>query len=155
MKKPDPAVARRSTRQRRLIHEAVRGTDEHPTAEWVYQAVRRVLPRVSLGTVYRNLQVLVAQGDLRSWTRGGRTRYDADLEPHDHFACDRCGLLLDIPKPKPSRPLPAERKLKARGFQVWGRVLEYHGLCRSCRRSIKTGGGESWASSTTPRPTRT
>ena len=126
--------ARRSTRQRRHIHEAVRGTDSHPTAEWVYETVRRVVPRISLGTVYRNLQVLVAEGELRSWTRGGRTRYDADLDPHDHFACDRCGLLMDIPRL--TRPLPAERRLKARGYQVLGRVLEFHGLCRSCRRGI-------------------
>jgi Fe2+ or Zn2+ uptake regulation protein len=145
--------ARRSTNQRRLIHEAVRGTDSHPTAEWVYEAVRRALPRISLGTVYRNLRVLVAQGELGSWTRGGRTRYDADLEPHDHFTCDRCGLLLDIPRW--NRSFPAERRLKARGFQVQGRVLEFHGLCRNCRRGIQTRGDESWPSSQTPRPTRT
>lgn len=149
------APARRSTRQRRLIHEAVRGTDAHPTAEWVYEAVRRTLPRISLGTVYRNLQVLVAQGELRSWTRGGRTRYDADLKPHDHFACDRCGLLLDIPRE--ARALPGERRLRARGYHIAGRVLEFHGLCRSCRRTIliKEEERESWQSSPRPRPTRT
>lgn len=149
------APPRRSTRQRRLIREAVRSTDSHPTAEWVYEAVRRSLPRISLGTVYRNLQVLVAQGELKSWTRGGRTRYDADLEAHDHFTCDACGLLLDVPRL--NRPLPAERRLKARGHQVRGRVLEFHGLCRNCRRghSSKRKGDESWPSSQTPRPTRT
>ena len=127
-----PLTPRRSTRQRRLIYEAVMGTDVHPTAEWVYEVVRQSLPRISLGTVYRNLQVLVAEGRLKSRTRGGRTRYDADLAPHDHFACDRCGLLMDIPPL--AQALPAERKLKARGYQIHGRVLEFHGLCRSCRR---------------------
>src|SRR5262245_23924240 len=126
-------VPRRSTRQRRLVYEAVMGTDTHPTAEWVYEAVRRVLPRVSLGTVYRNLQVLVGEGRLKSFTRAGRTRYDGDLEVHDHFSCDRCGLLMDIPRA--AEALSSERRLKAKGYVVSERVLEYHGLCRSCRPS--------------------
>ena len=135
MKSPAPPL-RRSTRQRRLVHEAVLATDSHPTAEWVYEAVRRTAPRVSLGTVYRNLQVLVAQGKLRSFTRAGRTRYDGDLAPHDHFSCDGCGRLVDIPRA--DEALPAEQLLRAKGYAVAGRTLEFHGLCRSCRRGIKT-----------------
>ncbi len=107
-------------------------TNSHPTAEWVYSAVRRDLPRVSLGTVYRNLQVLVEEGKLKSFVRDGLIRYDADVEPHDHFSCERCGLLLDIPRPAES--LPGERRLKAQGYSISGRTLEYHGLCRKCRR---------------------
>jgi Fe2+ or Zn2+ uptake regulation protein len=132
-------IHRRSTRQRRLVYEAIMATDTHPTAEWVYDAVRRVLPRVSLGTVYRNLQVLVGEGKLRSFTRAGRTCYDGEVEAHDHFSCDRCGLLVDIPRT--AEPLPSERRLKAKGYIVSGRVLEFRGLCRSCRHGIKPGGG--------------
>ena len=124
--------ARRSTRQNRLVLEAVSGTRSHPTAEWVYGAVRRCLPRVSLGTVYRNLQKLVAEGRIRSFERDGRIRYEADLTLHDHFSCDRCGLLMDIPRA--AEVLPAERRLRAKGFAVAGRTLEFHGLCRKCRR---------------------
>lgn len=127
------APARRSTRQRRLVLEAVSGTKSHPTAEWVYEAVRRELPRVSLGTIYRNLQRLVDEGRVRSFVRDGRIRYDADPELHDHFSCDRCGLLMDIPRA--AEALPAEKRLKARGYVVAGRNLEFHGLCRKCRRS--------------------
>ncbi len=129
-----PAVPpRRSTRQRRLVLEAVVGAKSHPTAEWVYDAVRREMPRVSLGTVYRNLQVLAEEGKIRSFERGGRIRYDGDLALHDHFSCDGCGLLLDIPRT--AEALPAERRLKAQGFAIAGRTLEFHGLCRKCRRS--------------------
>ncbi len=131
---PSPAPARRSTRQKRLVLEAVSGTSFHPTAEWVYEAVRRALPRVSLGTVYRNLQRLVDEGRVRSFVRGGRIRYDADLTVHDHFSCDRCGVLMDIPRAP--EVLPAERRLRARGFAVAGRTLEFHGLCRKCRRGL-------------------
>ena len=123
---------RRSTRQRRLVLEAVIETKTHPTAEWVYEAVRRAMPRVSLGTVYRNLQVLVEEGKLKSFVRDGLHHYDADLDPHDHFACERCGMLLDIPRATES--LPGERRLKSQGYLISGRTLEYHGLCRKCRR---------------------
>src|SRR6266536_5829251 len=71
----DMKTAHRSTRQRRLIYEAVAATDTHPTAEWVYAVVRRAMPRVSLETVYRNLSRLVAEGRLKAWARGGSTRY--------------------------------------------------------------------------------
>ncbi len=126
------ATPRRSTRQRRLVLEAVMETKSHPTAEWVYEAVRRALPRVSLGTVYRNLQVLVDEGKLKSFVRDGLIRYDADLTMHDHFVCERCGVLLDIPRATES--LPGERRLESQGYLISGRTLEYHGLCRKCRR---------------------
>lgn len=138
-------VAPRSTRQRRLIYEAVASTDTHPTAEWVYAAVRRAMPRVSLGTVYRNLSRLVAEGRLKAWARGGSTRYDADVSAHDHFLCEACGRLDDLERSR--EPLAAEKKLKARGYAVNERVLEFLGLCRECRRGSKagkTGGEKKW-----------
>lgn len=129
---------RRSTRQRALVYETVAQTDSHPTAEWVYERVRRSMPRVSLGTVYRNLQILVQAGRLRAWTRGRTTRFDADLSAHDHFVCDRCGLLVDLERAEEA--FASQRKLAARGHQVRDRVLEFVGLCRTCRRARKTGG---------------
>lgn len=126
------AVQRRETRQRRLVYTIVAATRSHPTAEWVHGQVRRQMPRVSLGTVYRNLQLLVADGRLRAWTRGRTTRFDADLSPHDHFVCRSCGLLLDLARAP--EVLSTERRLKARGHEVKERVLEYIGVCRNCRR---------------------
>jgi Fe2+ or Zn2+ uptake regulation protein len=134
----EPLPERRNTLQRRLVYEAVAGTHAHPTAEWVYERVRRQMPRVSLGTVYRNLQLLVSEGRLRSWTRDRTTRFDADLDPHDHFSCRRCGLLLDLSRAP--RVFPEERKLRARGHEIEERVLEFVGICRECRRTRKTGG---------------
>jgi Fur family ferric uptake transcriptional regulator len=131
----------RETQQRRVVYEAVASTDSHPTAEWVYESVRRTMPRISLGTVYRNLQRLVADGRLRAWTRGRTTRFDADLSSHDHFACEGCGLLVDLERAEES--FASERKLAARGHQVRDRVLEFIGLCRECRRGGKTGGNRT------------
>jgi Fe2+ or Zn2+ uptake regulation protein len=126
-------VHRRQTRQRRLVYEAVAGSRAHPTAEWVHRQVRRQIPRVSLGTVYRNLQLLVTEGRLRAWTRGRSVRFDADLDAHDHFMCESCGLLLDLDRAPEA--LPTERRLKARGYLVRERILEFVGLCRECRQS--------------------
>jgi len=137
----DVAPARRNTLQRRLVYEAVAETSVHPTAEWVYERVRRQMPRVSLGTVYRNLQLLVTEGRLRSWTRGRTTRYDADLAPHDHFMCRRCGLLLDLERAP--RVFSEERRLRAKGHEIEERILEFVGICRECRRSRKAGGRKS------------
>jgi Fur family transcriptional regulator, peroxide stress response regulator len=127
-----PEVARRETRQRRIVYDTVVSTDVHPTAEWVYERVRRKLPRISLGTVYRNLQVLVTEGRLRAWTRGRSVRFDADLTAHDHFVCEACGLLVDLDRAPEA--LSTEKTLKARGYLVKERILEFVGVCRNCRR---------------------
>lgn len=137
-------VARRETPQRRLVYDAVARTDSHPTAEWVHARVRRAMPRISLGTVYRNLQLLVADGRLRMWKRGRTARFDADLSRHDHFACERCGLLIDLERDEES--FASEKKLRARGHEVRDRILEFVGLCRTCRKAAKTGGGSPWPS---------
>jgi Fe2+ or Zn2+ uptake regulation protein len=126
------SVSRRQTRQRQLVYEAVASTDAHPSAEWVYERVRRQMPRVSLGTVYRNLQLLVAEGRLKAWTRGRATRYDADVLPHDHFVCRACGLLLDIERAPEA--ISSEKRLRAGGHQIDNRILEFIGVCRDCRR---------------------
>jgi Fe2+ or Zn2+ uptake regulation protein len=131
-KKAPGRVSRRQTRQRQVIYEAVLSSRSHPTAEWVYDRVRRRLPKVSLGTVYRNLQLLVSEGQLLVWSRGGAARFDADLSRHDHFVCEACGLLIDLER-FPA-VLPAERTLRARGHEVRDRALDFVGLCRDCRR---------------------
>jgi Fe2+ or Zn2+ uptake regulation protein len=127
-----PPAPRRQTRQRQLVYETVASTDAHPSAEWVHGRVRRQMPRVSLGTVYRNLQLLVAEGRLKAWTRGRTTRYDADVTPHDHFVCRACGLLLDIERAPEA--ISSEKRLRAGGHQIDNRVLEFIGVCRDCRR---------------------
>jgi len=128
-------IVRRQTLQRRVICETVRSSRIHPTAERVYDQVRRRLPRISLGTVYRNLQLLVSEGELRVWSSGGRARFDGDLSDHDHFICEACGLLLDLERP--TAALSTEKRLRARGHEVNDRVLDFIGLCRDCRRRRK------------------
>ena len=78
-------MASRQTRQQEIILEAVRSTMDHPTAAWVYRQARRHLPRISLGTVYRNLKQLAEAGLIREIQAGGQAlRFDGNLGPH-HF----------------------------------------------------------------------
>jgi len=92
----------RNTRQRGVILDILKESHEHPTAEMIYREARRVLPNISLGTVYRNLNFLRDQGALREIrsSEGGSSRFDGADIPHGHFHCVRCNTLLDIPLPE-------------------------------------------------------
>jgi len=121
----------RLTAPRQLILEVVRRTDTHPTAAFVYARVRRRLPRVSLGTVYRNLRRLAAEGLLVERTDEKGLRFDANLTRHDHFTCLACHRIYDVPTPaRRPAPSPATRS----GFEVLEQRTEYFGRCAACRR---------------------
>lgn len=91
----------RNTRQRGVILDILKESCDHPTAETIYREARRVLPNISLGTVYRNLNFLRDQGTVREIQpcEGGSSRFDGTDAPHAHFHCVHCSALLDIPLP--------------------------------------------------------
>lgn len=91
----------RNTRQRGVILDILQESCSHPTAETVYREARRVLPNISLGTVYRNLNFLRDQGAVREIrpSDGGSSRFEGAHTPHAHFHCVHCNALLDIPLP--------------------------------------------------------
>ncbi|MBB6098938.1 Fur family ferric uptake transcriptional regulator [Deinobacterium chartae] len=125
----------RFTKQRQAVLEAVRNTDTHPDAAWVYAEVRKVLPNISLGTVYRSLEALVQEGHLMTIQSAGEaTRYDARTEEdHYHLVCRGCGRIFDTHL----RDVPDFRALLARmpqGFSIDDVLLEFHGTCEDCRR---------------------
>jgi Fur family peroxide stress response transcriptional regulator len=124
----------RLTGPRRVILEVLRGTESHPTAEWVHRLVRRRLPRVSLGTVYRNLRLLVAQG-LAAEIPGPHARFDANMEAHHHFTCLRCGRMLDVDGPLAEPQAAALRgRIAARtGLSITHHRIEFFGRCPQCR----------------------
>ena len=87
----------RNTAQRNRIFEVLKSTDTHPTASWVYDKVREDIPNISLGTVYRNLNVLVDQGMIQKISCGeAEDRFDAVTTPHIHFYCRECGCVSDV-----------------------------------------------------------
>ncbi len=87
----------RLTSQRLLILEHLRGADHHPTAEEVYDKIKKSLPTISLGTVYRNLKYLVANGFIIQLNMGeGKCRFDGNNKCHYHFICRHCSFVHDI-----------------------------------------------------------
>jgi Fe2+ or Zn2+ uptake regulation protein len=129
---PENDPARRDTRQRALVYEIVAASLEHPTAEWVYARARRRIPRISLGTVYRNLQVLAREGRIRALDAWGKTtRYDADLSAHHHFVCTGCGAIRDVPKP-PEEDERLRQLFAIPDFTITGHRLEFEGRCAHC-----------------------
>lgn len=127
----------RETRQRALIYAIVASTETHPTADWVYARARETMPRVSLGTVYRNLQRLAAEGRIRAIDAWGKTtRWDADLSTHYHFLCTECGAIRDVPKPEGEDARLASA-LRVPGFTITGHRVELQGVCASCTASSR------------------
>ena len=121
----------RLTEPRRLILEAVRATDTHPSARMVHRTVRRRLPRVSLATVYRNLRRLAAEGFLLERAGADGLRFDGNTGHHDHFTCVACGRVFDVPA---ASGAGARHRVAARtGFEVLDHRIEFYGLCAGCR----------------------
>lgn len=121
----------RNTKQRQLILELVRSIRGHPTADEIYDAARTKNPRISKGTVYRNLGLLVEEGTLRGYRFAkDPERFDAILMEHSHFFCKRCHKLTDLPLStvdvsKISLP-------QIPGYKVEGHTVLINGLCPEC-----------------------
>ena len=88
-------MPQRFSQQRERIYQTVLESRAHPTAEMVYQQLKPEMPRLSLGTVYRNLQQMAREGRLTELD-GPVTRFDAVTRPHTHFRCRACGAVLDL-----------------------------------------------------------
>lgn len=115
-----------------VILEELRKVDTHPSADEIYALVRKKLPRVSLGTVYRNLEILLENGDIQKVGLGGSyMRYDGNPEKHYHIRCRHCGRINDI-HIKPIDTIEQEIGISS-GYRVDGHELEFTGLCTSCR----------------------
>ena len=122
----------RRTRQLSAVADVVNAAHDHPSAEEVHRRVRRKLPRVSLGTVYRNLQKLAAQHQIRVVQLADRAaRYDGMMEEHDHFMCEQCGTVSDLVRRRSA--WPASPDLGRAGYVVRSHALTFYGLCPKCR----------------------
>ena len=90
-------MALKYSRQREAIKEFMMSRKDHPTADSVYMHIRDEYPNISLGTVYRNLQLLTELGELQKIRVGdGLDHFDADTSLHYHFYCNSCGAVIDI-----------------------------------------------------------
>jgi Fe2+ or Zn2+ uptake regulation protein len=121
------------TKQRQLILDVLRGTDGHPTADTIYEQVRKMMPHISLGTIYRNLRVLIENGEIQELNYGSsHSRFDGNPSDHYHFVCRKCRAVTDL-------DLPLQQEINALAdAAVKGRVdshrLEIYGQCENCCR---------------------
>jgi len=129
--KPDQSIRYRMTKQKRVILDVLKATKTHPTADWVYEKVKKKIPNISLGTVYRNLNILKSQGEIIELCYGkGFSRYDGNASEHYHFTCDSCGKVLDVETPVATGL--DEEVTRMMGVKVERHRLEFYGTCGDC-----------------------
>ena len=122
----------RSTKQRSIMLAKLCSVHDHPTADELYARVRVDLPRLSLGTVYRNLDLLVRQGLVRCIDCAGlQKRFDGNLAPHHHVRCVECGRIGDV---YGDIPLPDFTRMRVDGFTLTGADVLFSGECAQCAR---------------------
>ncbi len=121
------------TKQRRLILEELRSQNNHPTADLIYERVRKKMPKISLGTVYRNLEILTGLGEIQTLElSGSQKRYDGVPHKHYHIRCLHCGRVDDAPI-APLQQLE-DALYEATVYTIMGHRLEFMGLCPECSK---------------------
>ena len=119
------------TRQRKVILEVLRNVYTHPSADEIYEMVCKRLPRISLGTVYRNLEILSESGEIQKLELGcTQKRFDGVADDHYHIRCIHCDRVADA-------PLEFEVAVNyepkgATDYKVIGHKLEFIGICPDC-----------------------
>lgn len=131
----NPLKQKRMTKQKRVIQEILCSTHSHPTADWIFEEARKQIPYISLGTVYRNLQVLVEEGKIQELNYGkSQSHYDGNSQPHYHFVCNHCGRIIDFPMDTSLR-LDDSLFSNAPGH-VDSYRLECYGFCHDCLKEL-------------------
>ncbi len=120
------------SRQRESIKEFLLSRHDHPSADTIYENIRMIYPKISLGTVYRNLTLLENLGEIYRITTGdGADRFDGNTAPHHHFICNRCHKVMDLEMDN----IDFIQEAAAKNFDG---VIErynasFYGLCRDCK----------------------
>jgi Fur family peroxide stress response transcriptional regulator len=119
------------SRQRESIKTCLMARHDHPTADALYTSIREEFPNISLGTVYRNLNLLVELGEIQKLTCGdGADHFDADTSPHYHFVCRNCGQVYDLPM-EPMDSINHMAQKHAEG-QIDSHKIYFYGTCNDC-----------------------
>lgn len=119
------------SRQRESIKEFLATRKDHPTADAVYMNVRQSYPNISLGTVYRNLTLLADIGEIARIRVGdGVDHFDADISPHYHFICTKCGSVIDLEMDD----IDSITEIAGVNFdgKIQGHITYFYGLCGHC-----------------------
>lgn len=119
------------SRQRERILQILRNTDTHPTASWVYDELKKEFNNLSMGTVYRNINILIEQNLVKKIESGSSfDRFDANVSPHYHFVCHQCSSIYDLPL-----PLLADLEEQVRhstNHKIETHEIKFYGTCETC-----------------------
>lgn len=124
-------ASKRFSHQREQIYLALQGTKSHPTAETVYAWLKPSMPKLSLGTVYRNLHQMAEEGRIME-IPGPVVRFDANTAPHTHFSCCECGGVSDLDIPY---DIGLDQLVERNGSKVLTHNLMFYGVCPVCMES--------------------
>jgi Fur family ferric uptake transcriptional regulator len=122
----------RMTSQREIILKELQNSHQHLTADELYDRVKKIMPRISLATVYRNLETLSEAGLIGKLEISGRQkRFDFDVHPHDHIYCLECHRVDNI---EFDRNLVNSAAVASdKGYRITGYRVEFKGICATCR----------------------
>ena len=127
------------THQRQILYRALAESDDHPSPEALYERVKRKIPAISLGTVYRNIKLFREIGLLKEPTPLHElSRLDANLSDHHHLICRSCGSITDLPAEQVESV--HFREGIPSGFKIERYEIEILGLCRLCGAKSKASG---------------
>lgn len=121
-------ISERITSQKKIILDYLKKITTHPSAEEVHLVVRKKLPRISLGTVYRVLKNLKEKGEIRE-VPYGVSHYDGNISPHSHFICEKCQKIFDIFEEYNVLKQKRTKVGKIKNYQVF-----FYGICKKCRK---------------------
>lgn len=124
----------RNSRQRTLVFDALKASHEHPSAEEIYLAVKEQMPDISLGTVYRNLNLLEQMRMVnRIHTGVSGDRFDAVVSEHPHIICTKCGRVADIACCIDEETAQLREKLQKSAAQIEALQIMAWGVCDHCK----------------------
>ena len=120
------------SKQREMILNCIKSNPVHPTADLIYETLKKDHPNLSLGTVYRNLNQLAEHGMIRKVAIPGYAdRFDGTLEAHDHFICLTCQQVIDLSVENLNT---IKQSLEAEyGIEILSTELSFKGVCQSCQ----------------------
>jgi Fe2+ or Zn2+ uptake regulation protein len=125
----------RMTNQREVILQEIGKCEGHPTADILYERIKKKLPRISLATVYRNLEILSEVGKIRKLEISGRQkRFDRELKEHSHICCIQCHRIDNIDINREQMPSDSAQK---KGYKISGCRIEFLGICPECQKKDK------------------
>ena len=128
--------ARRYSKKREALIQALQASTEHPSAEMLYTTLKEQFPDLSLGTVYRNLSQMRQDGTIISVaTVAGQERYDANIDEHTHFICRNCHQVIDLFDVRLEDDHIAEAAEKY-GHNIESQELLLRGVCNDCRKHV-------------------